>query len=188
MTKLYKKLKLTNSHQGFNDYFKPLKRLGRGSFAAVYLIESKYTGEKFAAKVFAKEGQKLEYKGRESLENEIKTIKLLSHPNIIRFEGIYETDNLIYLVTEYLSGGTLVDFLRKNVSTLGDHIIKIITDVLDALDYLKSKHIMHRDIKPENIVLRKEDNKWVLVDFGLAAYSNEAYLYNKCGTMGYIAP
>lgn len=47
---------------------------------------------------------------------------------------------------------------------------------------------MHRDLKPENIVQRKEDNKWVLVDFGLAAYSNQAYLYDKCGTLGYMAP
>lgn len=47
---------------------------------------------------------------------------------------------------------------------------------------------MHRDIKPENIVLRKESNTWVLVDFGLAAHTDQSYLYNKCGTMGYIAP
>jgi serine/threonine protein kinase len=47
---------------------------------------------------------------------------------------------------------------------------------------------MHRDIKPDNIVRRKEDGKWVVVDFGLAAYTNKAYLYDKCGTMGYIAP
>ena len=47
---------------------------------------------------------------------------------------------------------------------------------------------MHRDIKPENIVLRKESNTWVLVDFGLAAFTDQSYLYDKCGTMGYIAP
>jgi serine/threonine protein kinase len=47
---------------------------------------------------------------------------------------------------------------------------------------------MHRDIKPENIVLRKEENTWVLVDFGLAARTDQDYLYNFCGTMGYIAP
>ena len=47
---------------------------------------------------------------------------------------------------------------------------------------------MHRDLKPENIILREEDNKWVIGDFGLAAHSNEQYIYDQCGTMGYIAP
>ena len=43
---------------------------------------------------------------------------------------------------------------------------------------------MHRDIKPENIVLRKESNTWVLVDFGLAAFTDQSYLYDKCGIVG----
>ena len=60
--------------------------------------------------------------------------------------------------------------------------------MLSALSYLNSKNIMHRDIKPENILLRTEDNSWVLGDFGLVAKSNQEYLYDKCGTMGYIAP
>jgi serine/threonine protein kinase len=47
---------------------------------------------------------------------------------------------------------------------------------------------MHRDIKPENILLRPGDQKWVLVDFGLAAFTNEKYLFDRCGTLGYMAP
>lgn len=75
-------------------------------------------------------------------------LKTLSHPNIIRFEGIYETDNLIYLVTEYLSGGTLVDFMRNKGKLMGDFITKIISDSLKALNYLQENNIMHRDLKP----------------------------------------
>jgi len=51
------------SHKGFNEYFKPIKRLGRGAFATVYLIEHKFTKNQYAAKVFSREGQKLEFKG-----------------------------------------------------------------------------------------------------------------------------
>ena len=47
---------------------------------------------------------------------------------------------------------------------------------------------MHRDIKPENVILREEDKRWVIGDFGLAAHSDQEYIYDKCGTMGYIAP
>jgi serine/threonine protein kinase len=92
------------------------------------------------------------------------------------------------MVTEYLSGGTLVEFIRQNCMKMEEYIIDIVSDVLEALDYLKKNKIMHRDLKPENIVQRKEDKKWVLVDFGLAAYSNQTYLYDKCGTLGYMAP
>lgn len=113
---------------------------------------------------------------------------MLSHPNVIRFEGIYETENLIYLVTEYLSGGTLEEFMRNKSSLMGDFITKIISDTLEALKYFEENHMMHRDLKPENIIMRESDKKWVVADFGLAAFTNEAYLYDKCGTMGYIAP
>lgn len=47
---------------------------------------------------------------------------------------------------------------------------------------------MHRDLKPENIMLRESDGKWVLADFGLSAFLNEDHIYDKCGTMGYMAP
>ena len=63
-----------------------------------------------------------------------------------------------------------------------------IKDILQGLAYLDSKKIMHRDIKPENIIFRQEQNRWVISDFGFAAKSNEDYIYDKCGTMGYIAP
>lgn len=47
---------------------------------------------------------------------------------------------------------------------------------------------MHRDLKPENILQRSKDGKWVIADFGLSASFNEPFLYDKCGTMGYMAP
>lgn len=91
-------------------------------------------------------------------------------------------------MTEYLSGGTLEDTLKTKAVHTGELIQRIIKDILSGLAYLDEKQIMHRDIKPDNIILREEDQKWVIGDFGLAAKSNEDYLYDKCGTMGYIAP
>ena len=46
-------------------------------------------------------------------------LRVLDHPNIIRYEGIYETDNLIYLVTEYLSGGTLDEYMKNKTQLKG---------------------------------------------------------------------
>lgn len=56
---VYSKLVRTFTHKGFNEFYKPIKRLGRGSFATVYLVEHKYTSVRRAAKVFSKEGQKI---------------------------------------------------------------------------------------------------------------------------------
>lgn len=51
---LYLRLVRVFSHRGFNEFYKPIKRLGRGTFATVYLVEHKYTGIRRAAKVFSK--------------------------------------------------------------------------------------------------------------------------------------
>lgn len=85
LQRVHLKLKREISHNGFNDIFKPLKRLGRGSFATVYLVQHKVTGEKFAAKVFSREIQKIGFMGHESLQTEINMLRTLEHQNIIRF-------------------------------------------------------------------------------------------------------
>jgi len=62
--------------------------------------------------------------------------------------------------------------MRNKCSLTAQLIEHIITDTLEALTYLENNHIMHRDLKPENILLRESDQKWVLADFGLSAFSN----------------
>lgn len=59
LQKLYRCLTREISHKGFNEYFKPKKRLGRGNFATVYLVEHRATGQEMAAKVFSREGQNI---------------------------------------------------------------------------------------------------------------------------------
>lgn len=54
----------------------------------------------------------------------------------------------------------------------GEFVSQIIRDILEGLKYLDERQIMHRDIKPQNIIKRKQDQKWILSDFGLAAKSN----------------
>ena len=54
LTQLHQKLKRHISHKGFNDYFKPIRRLGKGAFATVYLVEHKFSEKRYAAKVFSR--------------------------------------------------------------------------------------------------------------------------------------
>lgn len=188
LKKLYGSLCRELSHQGFDEYFKPLKRLGRGSFATVYLVQHLFMGNKLAAKVFPREIQKIGHLGQQALQAEISMLKLINHPNVIRYNGIYETDNMVYIVTQYLSGGTLADSMRNKSTFEGDLVVKVLSHLLKALTYLQQKAVMHRDIKPENIIYRESDQNWVIADFGLAAFTNSNFLFDKCGTLGFIAP
>lgn len=64
--------------------------------------------------------------------------------------------------------------------------------LLQGLDYMHSKNVMHRDLKPENILLKSalDISSVVISDFGLAAICNSKhnYLYQRCGTIGFVAP
>ena len=78
--------------------------------------------------------------------------------------------------------------MRSRLNLEGHEIVAIIRQVASALQYLNEKNIMHRDLKPANIMRRKETGEWVITDFGLAAKSKSKYLYQKCGTPGFVAP
>jgi len=177
----------------FHDDYKALKMIGRGSFAKVYLVESKATGKMYAVKAFTKEGIIISNKtnAKPSMLNEIDIMRSLDHENVIKLFEVHETENSIYLVLELIQGKSLQDTLKKP-SFRDDYsevkIINMIRSILDALAYLASKGIMHRDLKPDNILLDKE-SKIKIADFGLGTLIDVSeYIFKKCGTPGYIAP
>ena len=69
-----------------------------------------------AVKAFSKEKQFAGEKGRDSLENEIKLMRRLNHPNVMHLEGVYETENSIYVILEYLQGQQLNELLRVRLA------------------------------------------------------------------------
>ena len=79
------------NQRGFHKLFKAKKRIGKGAFATVYLAERLRDKKMVAVKAFSKEKQFAGDKGRESLENEIEVMRRVSHRNIMRLEGVYET-------------------------------------------------------------------------------------------------
>eukprot|EP00331_Platyophrya_macrostoma_P004586 CAMPEP_0176430336 /NCGR_PEP_ID=MMETSP0127-20121128/14191_1 /TAXON_ID=938130 /ORGANISM="Platyophrya macrostoma, Strain WH" /LENGTH=634 /DNA_ID=CAMNT_0017812203 /DNA_START=8 /DNA_END=1912 /DNA_ORIENTATION=- len=177
----------------FHDDYKALKMIGRGSFAKVYLVESKTTGHQFAVKAFTKEGVLLSNKNnaKTSIINEIDIMRCITHENIIKLYEVYESERSIYLVLELIQGKSLQDAVKKTSFRETYSEIKVINmarSILDALAYLASKGIMHRDLKPDNILLDKQD-RIKIADFGLATYVKlDTYIFKKCGTPGYIAP
>lgn len=123
--------------------------------------------------------------------NEIKIMRMLQHPNIITLNEVYETDSSFYMIMEMLEGGSLRDRLGKE-KIEKEAVFSIMKGVLLGLCHMHKKGIMHRDIKPENILFRKNGNceeDVCIADMGLATLvDEEIYLFNRCGTPGFVAP
>jgi calcium-dependent protein kinase len=118
----------------------------------------------------------------------LRELNRTPHPNVIGLEGVYESDNSVYVVLELLPGKTLHQAIQDRAFSRGE-VRRLVGGVLRGLRHLHASRIMHRDLKPENIMLREGSLEPVLVDFGLAARADLAeYLFFRCGTPGYVAP
>jgi len=113
------------------------------------------------------------------------------HPNLVKLHEVHETEGSIYLVIDYISGQTLRSFLSKPdlpTNRSESQNIQIMSAILNSLAYFESQGSMHRDLKPENILMDKQGTLKI-IDFGLVAYCNQSdYIFDRCGTPGYIAP
>lgn len=88
---------------------------------------------------------------------------------------------------DYEDGGSLLKLINTGVQLTPKQKIKIITDMLNALEFLRLKGIVHRDLKPQNILFSKKDGNYKIADFGISRRAGER-LEKLSGTPGYIAP
>ena len=102
---------------------------------------------------------------KQRLEREAKTISSLQHVNICTLYDIGTQGDTDFLVMEYLEGQTLADRLQKGPLPI-DQLLKIATEIAQALEKAHQRGIIHRDLKPANIMLTQAGAK--LMDFGLA--------------------
>lgn len=165
--------------------------LGKGAFAVVYKIATKRDGRVYAAKEvdkrrFMKNGV-LDLK----VENEMKIMSLLRHPNIVQYEDYFDYSHWIYIIMEFVPGGELSAYLSRR-GAIPEPVGQDITrQILHALDYLHKRGITHRDIKPDNILISNYQPLTVkLSDFGLSKciQDQETFLKTFCGTLLYCAP
>ncbi|CAD8064274.1 unnamed protein product [Paramecium sonneborni] len=175
----------------FISNYNIVQLIGSGSTANVYQVRSKIDGLDCAIKVFDKEQFDQDYSIKQSILFEIQYLKLLSHPNIVKYLGVYESNTQIIIILEYLAGGDLKSNLEDK--QIGEDQIKIIMkSILGGIEQMHKLGIFHRDIKKCNIMLRNQNSydSICLIDFGLAEKANQEnnYLFKYCGTPGCVAP
>jgi tRNA A-37 threonylcarbamoyl transferase component Bud32 len=185
---------LTTSEDLFfpSNEFQILRYLGKGGEGKVYLAQDHLFQGQVALKQYEcslEESTSL----REILIKEVKMMKDLSHPNIIKYFGLFTPDDsfeglVVYnVVMEFVQGGSLADKLKSS-GALGLPEIKNVTrDVLKALEFLHSKNIIHRDLKPSNVL---GSDIFKLSDFGICTQVKELESIPRSfvGTAWYMAP
>ena len=162
-----------------------LKTIGEGTFGKVKLALHKLTQEKVAIKILEKKKINSK-KDLERIEKEIKYMKILNHPNIVKIYEIIEDENNFYIVMEYVPGGELFNYIVKNKRLTENEASFFYSQIIHIIQEIHKHKICHRDLKPENLLLTQ--NKTIkIIDFGL---SNEYidYLMTPCGSPCYASP
>ncbi|XP_064554767.1 MAP/microtubule affinity-regulating kinase 3 [Drosophila montana] len=169
-----------------NGVYKIIKTLGKGNFAKVKLALHVPTGREVAIKVIDK--TQLNTSARQKLYREVRIMKLLNHPNIVRLFQVIESERTLYLIMEYASRGELFDHLVKNGRMRERDARLIFRQLVSAIQYCHSKFVVHRDLKAENLLLDQHMNIKI-ADFGFGnTFDPNAQLETFCGSPPYAAP
>ena len=169
-----------------------MKKLGSGAYSSVDLVKNLISQEKRAMKTI-KISEKLSAKDEQEIINEIFILKSLDHPNILKIFEFYQKKTEYNLITEYCDGGDLYKEIISNGPFTESYTAYVFYQILSAVNFCHSMHILHRDLKPENILIsgRNEDNypNIKIGDFG-ASKIFEKGMVNKrmIGSSYYIAP
>jgi len=166
--------------------YRLLKTIGKGNFAKVKLAKHIPTGKEVAIKIIDK--TQLNPGSLQKLFREVRIMKTLDHPNIVKLFQVIETEKTLYLVMEYASGGEVFDYLVLHGRMKEKEARAKFRQIVSAVQYCHQKKIIHRDLKAENLLLDSEMNIKI-ADFG---FSNEFVIGNKldtfCGSPPYAAP
>lgn len=166
----------------FNRY--QLKnKIAEGGFAEVWLGFDIELHRNVAIKL----PKPKQVEGLDAFIAEARRVARLNHPGIVPVHDIVKENNLVYIISEYVPGGSLKEILAKKKPT-SKEAIEWICQISNALDYAHSQGIIHRDIKPANILLNASGEA-MIADFGIALSANKTGEFSpSIGTLPYMSP
>ncbi|XP_054145352.1 serine/threonine-protein kinase PAK 3-like [Melozone crissalis] len=178
------KLKMLVSEGDPEAVYTELETIGKGGFGLVCMAVETATGEEVAIKKISL----LQESGSELCLNEIQVMRGNKHANLVNYVDSYLLDEELWLVMEYMDGGSLHDVIRETRLAEGE-IAAVSRECLQGLDFLHSKQVIHRDVKSRNILLSL-DGSVKLADFGLAAEltAEQNKRRSAVGTTYWMAP
>ena len=159
--------------------------IGKGAFSDVRIAKEKHKNTEWGAKIITR---KKNFKEKTMISNEVRILQSVSHSNIVAFKEVITAPTYTFIISELIEGLELTEM----IPTICEAEVKIlITQLLDALNYIHELGIIHRDLKPENILVltNSESLQLKLIDFGLSVFAlPDEVFYSICGTIGYTAP
>ncbi len=182
-------------------HYEIIEQIGVGGMGEVYLAQDEKLDRPVALKILNQKFNEHEINRRRFIQ-EAKAVSALNHPNIMVIHEIVETDETLFIVSEYIKGKTLREIFADSPLDLSE-VLDISIQIANALTAAHSAKIIHRDIKPENIMVRT-DGFVKILDFGLAKlieqenftsdFSDENAAKNETakgiilGTVNYMSP
>ncbi|XP_015082950.1 serine/threonine-protein kinase sid1 [Solanum pennellii] len=166
--------------------FSDLELIGRGSFGDVYKGFDKELNKEVAIKVIDLEESEDEV---EDIQKEIAVLSQCRSPYITEYYGSYLHQTKLWIIMEYMAGGSVADLIQPNQPLDEMSIACILRDLLHAIEYLHSEGKIHRDIKAANILL-SENGDVKVADFGVSAQLTRTISRRKTfvGTPFWMAP
>ncbi|EYU17550.1 hypothetical protein MIMGU_mgv1a004130mg [Erythranthe guttata] len=151
------------------------------------LYKGLYRSQDVAVKVFKTEG--LNGEMQQEFTQEVYILRKVRHKNVIQFIGACTRPPLLCIVTEFMSGGSVYDFLHKKKGIFKlPAILKVAVDVSKGMSYLHENNIIHRDLKAANLLM--DENEVVkIADFGIARVQLQSGIMTaETGTYRWMAP
>ena len=172
--------------------YKVIEVLGKGAMGIVYKALDPDINREVAVKTvhfdMATEGTQLE-DVQARFMREAQAAGRLTHPNIVMIYDVGREGDMTYIVMQCIEGRSLAKIIGAEDRVTPDYIVRLMTQVCQALDYAHQKGIVHRDIKPANILIDHSGNPF-LADFGVARMDTSTVTQTGTvmGTPSYMSP
>jgi eukaryotic-like serine/threonine-protein kinase len=163
------------------------RELGRGGMGIVLLARDVALDRLVAIKVLPPEMASVA-EIRDRFLSEARTAAGLSHPHIVPIHSVEDRGRFVFFVMGYVDGETLRQRVERAGPLSPRHAAKLMQEVAWALAYAHERGIVHRDVKPDNIMLERDGDRVIVMDFGIATVGPQRPSAEVVGTARYMSP